>query len=211
MGRTELLAADGRVLGARAMHTRARLLRATAVLLEENGLLDLKVVDISKSIGSSPATFYQYFVDVDSAILALAAVALHDELPLVSFLSCGWDGDDGLAKAGEFVDAYLKYWDDHNAVLRVRNLKAEEGHAEFRVARSQANLLIIEAMVTMVQNAQAAGRVPGSMHPFVVATSMIATIERLFPYRDQIARRGAALDVQRDTLAMLLYRSLTGR
>ena len=40
---------------------------------------------------------------------------------------------------------------------------------------------------------------------------MIAIIERLLPYRNEIARRGATSEAVRDTIAVLLYRSLTGR
>ncbi len=213
MARTNnlILGADGRVLGTRAETTRARLLESTSKLLAESGVLDLKIVDITREVGSSPATFYQYFVDVDAALLALAEQATADELPLVSHLENGWDAEDGLTRAGEFVDAYTTFWDDNNAVLRVRNLKAEEGDPAFREARSKANLLLIEAMSKMVEQAQADGRLPASIHPFVTATSMIAIIERLLPYRTEIARRGAPPEALRDTVAVLLYRSLTGR
>jgi hypothetical protein len=44
----------------------------------------------------------------------------------------------------------------------------------------------------------------------VTATSMIAIIERLLPYRNEIARRGATNAAMRDTIAVLLHRSLTG-
>ena len=206
-----ILGADGRVLGTRAESTRAKLLEATAKLLGQAGVLELRIVDITREVGSSPATFYQYFIDVDAAILALAEQATHDEAPLVSHLSTGWDGPEGLQRAEAFVDAYMAYWDDHSAVLRVRNLKAEEGNARFREARSKANLLLIQAMSAMVEQAQARGRLPAQMHPFVTATAMIAMIERLLPYRNEIARRGAPTGSMRDTLAMLLYRSLTGR
>ncbi len=206
-----ILGADGRVLGTRAEGTRKRLLEATSKLLAESGVLDLKIVDITREIGSSPATFYQYFVDVDAALLALAEQATKDEMPLVSHLTGGWDGADGMACAEAFVDAYTTFWDDHNAVLRARNLKAEEGNADFREERSKAHLLIIESMSKMVAQAQDAGRLPASSHPFVTATAMIAIIERLLPYRNEIARRGAAPESLRDTVANLLYRSLTGR
>ena len=65
-------------------------------------------------------------------------------------------------------------------------------------------------MSAMVEQAQTQGRLPKQMHPFVTATAMIAMIERLLPYRNEIARRGAPTGSMRDTLAMLLYRSLTG-
>ena len=60
-----------------------RLLDATAKLLDKNGVLELKIVDITREVGTSPATFYQYFVDVEAAILALVEQATLDELPLV--------------------------------------------------------------------------------------------------------------------------------
>ncbi len=206
-----ILGADGRVLGSRAESTRIRLLDATSKLLAESGVLELRIVDITREVGSSPATFYQYFVDVDAAILALADQAIRDEAPMVSHLATGWDDDDGLERARAFVDAYITFWDNNSAVLRVRNLKAEEGNAAFREARSKANLLLIQAMGKMVEQAQSAGRLPAEMHPFVTATAMIAVIERLLPYRTEIARRGAPAGTLRDTLALLVYRSLTGR
>ena len=72
------LASDGRVIGARAHRTRRRLLDATAKLLEERGALGLRVVDITREVGTSPATFYQYFPDVEEAILVLADEATDD-------------------------------------------------------------------------------------------------------------------------------------
>jgi AcrR family transcriptional regulator len=107
----DVFAADGRVIGSRALATRRKLLDATAKLLQEQGILDLRVVDISRHIGSSPATFYQYFNDVDEAILELSKEATEDEKPLVALLQPGWTGSDGLERAGKFVDAYMLYWD----------------------------------------------------------------------------------------------------
>jgi AcrR family transcriptional regulator len=205
-----ILGADGRVLGSRAETTRSRLLEATSKLLSEQGVLELKIVDITREVGSSPATFYQYFVDVDAALLALADEATRDELPLVAHFETDWEAD-GVQRAREFVDAYTRFWDDHNAVLRVRNLKAEEGNPAFRESRSTAHLLMIDAMSKMVERAQAAGRLPESINPFVASTAVIAIMERLLPYRNEILRRGASLEAQRDTVVELVHRALTGR
>jgi AcrR family transcriptional regulator len=206
-----ILGADGRVLGSRAESTRARLLEATSKLLAEQGVLELKIVDITREVGSSPATFYQYFVDVDAALLALADEATSDELPLVAHFETDWEAADGVQRAREFVDAYTRFWDDHNAVLRVRNLKAEEGHPAFRESRSSAHLLMIDAMSAMVERAQLAGRLPDTINPFVASTAVIAIMERLLPYRKEIARRGAPIEAQRDTVVELVHRALTGR
>ena len=58
-----------RILIADDDSTIRRLLRR---LLEDHGIRDLRVVDIAREVGTSPATFYQYFRDVDEAVLVLA-------------------------------------------------------------------------------------------------------------------------------------------
>ena len=68
----ELRAADGRVPGRRGRATRQRLLECTTGMLEAGSYRDLKVIDIAREAGTSPATFYQYFADVEAAILVLA-------------------------------------------------------------------------------------------------------------------------------------------
>ena len=66
------VAQSGRVLGPKALQTRERLLGATDDLLSKRSLRELRVVDIARKAGTSPATFYQYFRDVEDAVLLLA-------------------------------------------------------------------------------------------------------------------------------------------
>ena len=184
--------------------------KALYPLLQEQGILDLRVVDISRDVGSSPATFYQYFNDVDEAILELAKEATDDEKPLVALLQPGWDASDGLERAGRFVDAYIVYWDTHHAVLRARNLKAEEGNRHFRAVRTEANLLVMDALQAMVSEGVAAKRLPESLDPFTTAAAVVAMCERLLAFQPEMAKRGANREAIRNTLATLLYGALTG-
>ena len=71
-GDGDLRASDGRVPGRRGLLTRTRLLEHTRDLIGTTSYRDLKVVDIARAAGMSPATFYQYFPDAESALLALA-------------------------------------------------------------------------------------------------------------------------------------------
>ena len=68
----DLRAADGRVPGRRGRATRQRLLECTRDMLTTTSYRDVKVIDIAREAGTSPATFYQYFADVEAAILVLA-------------------------------------------------------------------------------------------------------------------------------------------
>ncbi len=207
----EVLAADGRVIGARAQHTRRRLLETTARLLQERGVMELKVVDVTREVGTSPATFYQYFADVDAAILALADEATDHERPLVDHLNGGWGGSDGPARARDFVDAYLKFWDEHHAVLRIRNLKAEEGDRRFRDARRRSNVMLVEPMAESVRDGQAAGRVSPEIEAFAAGSAMVAMVERLLAYETSMERRGLTRERLADTITAIIYQTLTGR
>ena len=63
---------DGRVPGRRGRATRQRLLECTAELLAATPWRSIKVIDIARQAGTSPATFYQYFENVEAAITVLA-------------------------------------------------------------------------------------------------------------------------------------------
>ena len=65
----EARAADGRRPGRRGLATRQKLLDCTAEMLGSGPYRELKVVDIARAAGTSPATFYQYFADVESAVV----------------------------------------------------------------------------------------------------------------------------------------------
>src|SRR3982074_3760390 len=112
-GEAEILAPDGRRLGRRAQETRRRLLDATAALLESHGVLELKGVEIARHVGTSPATFYQYFRDVDEAVLALAEEAGEDIESVARWVRGEWRGTAGLATARALVDGFMRYWDPH--------------------------------------------------------------------------------------------------
>lgn len=206
----ELLATDGRVIGERAAATRQRLLDATLELLRRDGILDLKVVDITREAGAAPATFYQYFSDLDAAILALAEAAIDDEAPLVQHLAQPWTSAEHIEAARAFVDAYGDYWNDHYPVLILRNLKADGGDVDFRSVRSRANLLLLRRMADMVGAAQQAGHAPDALDPFATAAAMISMLDRLFSYRNELRRRGITSAAQRETLSIILFQTLSG-
>ena len=74
--------------------TRRRLLKATADSLETHGVRDLRVVDIARAVGTSPATFYQYFRDVEDAVLVLADAVGEDLAPIGELLDAIVDRAD---------------------------------------------------------------------------------------------------------------------
>src|SRR5580692_3390132 len=85
---------DGRVPGERGRQTRQRLLDATIELLTTTSWRSVKVTDIARRARTSPATFYQYFGNVDEAIRVLAEGVV-DQAALLSELVGGdWSEED---------------------------------------------------------------------------------------------------------------------
>jgi len=117
--------------------THEKLRRATALLLEQKPLRELKVADITGLAAVSPSTFYIYFADVSEAVLAVLA-EVYKDLPDFPGMIRGFARETLKEDVQAYVRSYLTFWDDHYAVLRLRNLAAEEGDVRFRASRDSA-------------------------------------------------------------------------
>jgi AcrR family transcriptional regulator len=207
---TEILAPDGRRLGRRAQETRRRLLDATAALLESHGVLELKVVEIARQVGTSPATFYQYFRDVDEAVLALAEEAGEDIESVARWVRGEWRGTAGLATARALVDGFMRYWDTHRAVLRTRNLAAQEGDERFREVRVRTLSAITDPMADRLAESQRDGLVAPAITPYAAAAAMVAMMERMAAFHYEFEARGVARTAMVETLTVIVHLVVTG-
>ncbi|HEV2310048.1 MAG TPA: TetR family transcriptional regulator [Acidimicrobiia bacterium] len=203
---SESLALDGRALGQRGLRTRARLLEATAELLDSGRARDLRVVDIARAVGTSPATFYQYFRDVESAVLALAEAAAEDLTPITHRLAEPWSS----SSARQLVEAFVAAWEQHRAVFRMRNLAAQEGDPRFRAVRNASLLPITEAVAARVAESQRAGRVAPDISPIAAASALVAMTERVASFHREIEELGVARDSLIATTARIIDQTVTG-
>jgi AcrR family transcriptional regulator len=206
----ELVAIDGRRLGHRAQLTRRRLLDATADLLGSEGILDLTVVDIARQVGTSPATFYQYFQNVEEAVLALSAEVGDDVQSLAEVVDGRWQGPKGLITARALVDGFLDYWDQHRAVLRTRNLAAQEGDIRFREVRNQALSQITDRLATKVAEFKEAGKVASDINAYAAAGALVAMMERMGAYHYELEGRGVSRTAMVETIARIVHQTVTG-
>jgi AcrR family transcriptional regulator len=199
-------ALDGRSLGKRGAATRARLLQATGDLLESNGLRDLRVVDIARAVGTSPATFYQYFRDVEEAVLALAEAVGEQMAPVTEVLEPRWRGEGGLDHARALVDGFLRYWDSHRAVLRTRNLAAQEGDQRFRDVRNESLRPLTEGLSRKVAENEVTG-----LAPYAAAAALVAMMERMAAFHTDLESYGASRADVVETTARIVFQTVTGR
>jgi AcrR family transcriptional regulator len=129
---------DGRVPGARGLSTRGRLLGCTLALLGDRSYRDLAVIDIARAAGSSPATFYQYFPDVESAVLVLAEHMADEHGRLAAIVrGADWRGAGACPAAEALAAEFLAFWIDHQPILRVVDLASGEGDPRFRAIRTR--------------------------------------------------------------------------
>lgn len=201
---------SGRILGPRARRTRERLLEATRQLLDEHPLRDLRVIDIARRVGTSPATFYQYFRDVEDAVLCLADAASAEIPGLLRWLDEPFTGAGGRARARGLVDAFIRHWDLHHAALRVRNLASDEGDERFARVRERAMTPVIAALALRIEEGQRDGRVRAADHPAAAAAAVAAILERLAAYHVELERFGVTREELVDTSASIVLQTLTG-
>ena len=208
---TAAFAQTGRKLGPRALKTRARLLEATAELLKERSVLDLSAAEIARKVGSSPATFYHYFKDVEEVALALAGDAAAEMPAIVELVKGPWQGQAGLDTARAIVHAFVDHWDEHHAVLQLRNLAADRGDKRFVRVRRDALGPFLDRLATAIAAAKTEGQLPADLHPYVAAASIVSMLERLAHAHSDLE----SFDVTRadviETCARLFHQIVTGR
>ncbi len=208
----DLRAVDGRVPGRRGRQTRDRLLDATAELLQTRGYRELSVVEIARHVGSSPATFYQYFADVEAAVLVLAA-RLHEDGERLGDLisSASWSGRAGWEATLDFIDAFLDFWTTHVHVLRVIDLAIAEGDGRFREARIALLNPVTVALCEVVAEMQARERHPEDVKPNAQASVIISMLAHVAAHLDGLTGWGVGEKEARVSLARMTYWSLVGR
>lgn len=205
-----LVALDGRPLGERGIRTRRRILDATGELLATGGIRDLKVVDIARSVGTSAATFYQYFPDVESAVLVLVEEIREEYRPLGEILGAQWSDEGSLDELRRFVQGFVELFDRHRAILRTRNLAAQEGDVRFRRARANALNVVIEPLAAKVVEAQKMGRVSSAISSQAAAAGLVTMTERLAAFHYELEPRGVTLGDLVETVARIIHQVATG-
>lgn len=206
-------AADGRVPGRRGRATRQKLLDCASEMLRSSSYRDLKVVDIAREAGTSPATFYQYFPDVESAILVLAdemvTLGVERFAALVSTIS--WKGRNGYAGAEQLAGSMLEFWQEHQPVLRVVDLATEEGDARFANVRTRLLNDLNNALATAAKDQQQQGRGQPGLDPNAIGGVLVAMLAHVSAHRLGFEFWGVRTDELKATMARIIFWTVTGQ
>jgi AcrR family transcriptional regulator len=211
-GDEELRAADGRVPGRRGRATRQRLLERTAEMLQTTSYRDLKVVEIARGAGTSPATFYQYFPEVESAILVLAEEMAMQGSVLTDIVRQGnWKGRNGYTTAEALVDGFMTFWEDHRSVMRVVDLATVEGDQRFRNLRVRLLNEVVVALADVIAGLQKAGRHPNDLDPLAPAGVLVAMLAHVAAHRYGFEFWGIRTGDTRKSMARIVFTTVTGQ
>jgi AcrR family transcriptional regulator len=202
---------DGRVAGRRGRATRRRLLESTAELLVETPWRSIKVIDIARRAGTSPATFYQYFENVEAAINVLAEELVEGVGVLANLVDGDWSEAASWTTAVAVVQGFMDYWERNRAVLRVVELTTVEGDHRFQGLRVRAlNTVTVTLAKVIATRAPHAGS-PTGCDPMAAAGTIIAMLAQVAGHRYGFEFWGIRTASLVDSQARLLHWTVTGR
>ncbi|MFI9614528.1 TetR family transcriptional regulator [Streptomyces sp. NPDC052023] len=203
---------DGRVAGRRGQATRQKLLDCLSEMLSSSPYRDVKVIDVARKAGTSPATFYQYFPDVEGAVLEIAEQMAAEGAGLTELLEGRtWVGKAGWQTAQELVDGFLEFWRKNDAILRVVDLGAAEGDKRFYKLRMKILNSVNNSLVDAVTELQSKGRVDKDVNPAAIAGSLVAMLAAVASHQKGFQTWGVKQAELKPNLALLVHLGITGK
>ncbi len=195
---------DGQPLGQRGLRTRQRILEAVADGIEQQGLRGLRLADVAEEVGFSPPAFYQYFNDLDEAILALCE-EVGAFIPAFPSPDDGWlEGATSSKSTQAFVERFFEYWDEHRAVLWSRNVAITAGDERFQEVRDETFKPVIDAMEARIEAAQNEGTISSSISPRSLGAVLTVMIDRIGMLAPQITETWGT-EAERDLIRAVAF------
>ncbi|AWI29619.1 TetR family transcriptional regulator [Streptomyces tirandamycinicus] len=203
---------DGRVAGRRGQATRQKLLDCLSEMLSSSPYRDVKVIDVARRAGTSPATFYQYFPDVEGAVLELAEEMATEGAALTELVAGrSWVGKAAWQTSEQLVEGFLDFWRKHDAILRVVDLGAAEGDKRFYKIRMKILNSVTNSLADAVKELQSRGKVDKDVSPMAVSGSLVAMLASVASHQRGFQTWGVKQAELRPNLALLVHLGITGR
>ncbi|MFD4631280.1 TetR family transcriptional regulator [Streptomyces sp. NPDC058284] len=203
---------DGRVAGRRGQATRQKLLDCLSEMLSSSPYRDVKVIDVARKAGTSPATFYQYFPDVEGAVLEIAEQMAAEGAELTQLLDGrSWVGKAGWQTSQDLVDGFLDFWRKNDAILRVVDLGAAEGDKRFYKIRMKILNSVNNSLTDTVKELQTKGKIDKDVNPAAMAGSLVAMLAAVASHQRGFQTWGVKQAELKPNLALLVHLGVTGK
>ncbi|WP_129840863.1 TetR family transcriptional regulator [Streptomyces sp. RFCAC02] len=204
---------DGRIAGRRGQATRQKLLDCLGKMLGSSPYRDVRVIDVARKAGTSPATFYQYFPDVEAAVLEIAEATVRESEALTALVEGrSWAGRAGRQTAEDLVDGFLAFWRKHDAILRVIDLGAAEGDRRFVRIRTRVQGAVVKPLADTIEELRSRSRgSDADTSPAATAGSLVTMLAAVSSQPKSLQALGAKQSDLKPTLAVLVHLGVTGR
>ncbi|MEU2022468.1 TetR family transcriptional regulator [Streptomyces sp. NPDC016469] len=203
---------DGRVAGRRGQATRQKLLDCLSEMLSSSPYRDVKVIDVARKAGTSPATFYQYFPDVEGAVLELAEDVAKEGAGLTELVAGrSWAGKAGRETSEQLVEGFLDFWRRNDAILRVIDLGAAEGDKRFNKIRMKVLNSVTGSLTESVKELQAKGKVDKDISAAAMAGSLVVMLAGVASHQKGFTAWGVKQAEIKPNLAQLVHLGITGK
>jgi AcrR family transcriptional regulator len=199
----------GRIPGSRGLATRQKLLEATWAAVQSVPYRDISLSAVAREAGSSPATYYHYFKDLDSAMLVLAETMLQESADLASLVTnTSWDPDEAIASATAVVKEFLRFWQGNRVLIRIIELLSEEGDRRFQRVRRKILLDFAEALAAAMEAFQPAADRP--YPPLAAAGGLVSMLAHVGSYEADFPSWGMPIEGIRTYMAHVLAQTILG-
>jgi AcrR family transcriptional regulator len=166
-------------LGRKGLGTKQSLMSAAARLINDVSSLSLTAASISKEAGTSPATFYVYFENVEDILWELCEAITEDTSGLLrnyEFLR----NDERLEEdALSFVNEYCEIWSRHGPLLLFRNMEADRGNKRFNQLVLRIALPILEGLTDRIVERASPDRPVSRRDANAEAVVLVGAIDRI--------------------------------
>lgn len=199
----------GRIPGSRGLATRQKLLEATWDAVQTVPYRDISLSAIAREAGTSPATYYHYFKDLDSAILVLADTMLKEGADLASLVTdTSWGPSQALDSALVVVNEFLRFWQGNRALIRVIELLSEEGDRRYQRVRKRILLDFAEALAEAMEASQPAEEWP--YPPLAAAGGLVSMLAHVGSYENDFPSWGMPIEGLRTYMVHVLAQTILG-
>ncbi|WP_296259621.1 MULTISPECIES: TetR/AcrR family transcriptional regulator [unclassified Pseudomonas] len=201
---------QGQILGRKGQETRHKLMMATRRLLFTHPLVDITAVAIAKAAGTSSASFYMYFDDVQDVLYALGLMANEEMAEVAKLLETPWAAGTFEKEALVLIETLNAVWSRHREILRYRNLEADRGDPRFDELRMNTYIPFIErfAKLILAVNPAVGGRKRSDA--YAEATALHASMERMAATDPMLMERGLGAKRVNAAIARIIAQTLRG-
>ncbi len=199
---------DPALLGRKGQATKRSLMDAASKLLETISPISLTAAAISKVAGTSPATFYVYFDNVEDILWALCSEISNDTSRLFINDRFLRDPDRLDQDALDFVHGYCDIWSKDGMLLLYRNMESDRGNRRFYHLVLKNVLPILQGLTDRIVEASPPGKPISRSDANSEAVVFISAVDRIAAALHLWPDDGLAADTLLRAEARVLVRML---